>query len=55
MVINNGSVQYNGGFHPDIILYCTIVLTLLFPSKRFDNFPPCLGDAQKVDMRTDFL
>ena len=26
-----------------------------FPPKRFDNFPPCLGDAQKVDMRTDFL
>ena len=21
-----------------------------FPPKRFDNFPPCLGDAQKVDM-----
>ena len=26
-----------------------------FPPKRFDNFPPCLGDAQKDDMRTDFL
>ena len=30
MAINNGSVQYNGGFLPDIILYCTIVLTLSY-------------------------
>ena len=22
MVVNNASVQYNGGFLPDIVLYC---------------------------------
>ena len=25
----------------------------MFPPKRFDNFPPCLRDAQKVSMRSD--
>ena len=25
----------------------------MFPPKRFDNFSPCLGDAQKVEIRSD--
>ena len=64
MAIINVSVQFNGGFLPDMILLTLSMLLLLanpikcdeqvlslqpkcFPPKRFDNFPPCLGDAQK--------
>ena len=28
--------------------------TMIPPNKRFDIFPPCLRDAQKVYMRSDF-
>ena len=52
----NVSVQYDGGFFPDIILLTqcyyhreeVLYFQLLIPPKRFDIFPPRLGDAQKV-------
>ena len=62
----NVSVQYDGGFLPDIILLTqcyyhrgtpgnpfkcheeVLYFQLLIPPKRFDIFPPRLGDAQKV-------
>ena len=60
----NVSVQYDGGFLPDIILLTQcyyhrgtrlnamkrfcIFSYLLIPPKRFDIFSPSLGDAQKV-------
>ena len=57
----NVSVQYDGGFLPDIILLTQCYYhrgtrlnamkrfcQLLIPPKRFDIFSPRLGDAQKV-------
>ena len=49
----NVSVQYDGGFLPDIILLTqrheeVLYFQLLIPPKRFDIFSPRLGDAQKV-------
>ena len=59
----NVSVQYDGGFLPDIILstQCyyhrgirlnaikrSLYFQLLIPPKGFDIFSPRLGDAQKV-------
>ena len=60
----NVSVQYDGGFLPDIILLTQSMLLpsgnpfkchdevlyfqLLIPPKRFDIFSPRRGDAQKV-------
>ena len=59
----NVSVQYDGGFLPDIILSTQcyhhrgirlnamkrfLYFQLLIPPKRFDIFSPRLGDAQKV-------
>ena len=60
----NVSVQYDGGFLPDIVLLTQSMLLpsgnpfkcheevlyfqLLIPPKRFDIFSPRLGDAQKV-------
>ena len=55
------SVQYDGGFLPDIIypmllpsgntFKCheeVLYFQLLIPTKRFEIFPPRLGDVQKV-------
>ena len=65
----NVSVQYDGGFLPDIILLTQMLLPsgnpfkcheevlyfqLLIPPKRFDIFSPRLGDAQKVEVHSDF-
>ena len=65
----NVSVQYNGGFLPDIILLTQCYYhrgTRLNANKRLvfaahDHtqrsktfFSPCLGDAHKVEMRSDF-
>ena len=54
----NVSVQYDGGFLPDIVLLTqcyyhrgtclNAYFQLLIPPKRFDIFSPRLGDAQKV-------
>ena len=54
----NVSVQYDGGFLPDIVLLTSgnpfkcheevLYFQLLIPPKRFDIFSPRLGDAQKV-------
>ena len=66
VAINNvGSVQYNGGLLPDILLLTQcyfhrgtrfkcheelLYLQPLIPPKRFDIPPPLLGDAQKEDL-----
>ena len=55
----NVSVQYNGGFLPDMTLVDPMLLptgnpikcheeVLSLQPKRFDIFPSCLGDARKV-------
>ena len=68
MVINV-NVQYNGGFLPDIVLltqcyyhwgtqlnamkrFYLSLQPMIPPTKRFDIL--FLGDAQKVQMRSDF-
>ena len=65
----NVSVQYDGGFLPDIVLLTqcyyrrgtrlkcheeVLYFQLLIPPKRFDIFSPRLGDAQKVYVHSDF-
>ena len=60
----NVTVQKNGGLLPDIILLTQCyyhrgtrlnamkkvlsMQSIMIPPKRFDIFPPCMGDAQKV-------
>ena len=64
----NVSVKYNGGCLLDIILLTLcywgtqfnamkrfLSWQPMFPPKRFETFcSPCLGDPQKVRMRSDF-
>ena len=69
MAINVVSVQHSDGFLLDMILLLLcydhrgtrlnvmkrfLSWQPMIPPKRFDIFPRCLGDAQKVYMRSDF-
>ena len=64
----NVSIRYNGGFLPDMILLVLCCyhrgtqqvlslqpINIMFPPNLFDNLPPsCLGDVQKVYIRSEF-
>ena len=70
MVIINGSVQYNGGFHPDNILSTqryyhrgirlkcheeVLYFQLLIPPKSFDIFPLTGGCSEGLDAFSFFF